>query len=105
MSAPSAVTIVSLFAALLSMVSYVPQAWAIVRSGRTEGLSLKMYVLTVVGFVAWLAYGVLARQWPIIIQNVICLCLSMFILVMILLPARKTAEVAETLRPARKEEP
>lgn len=105
MSAPSVVTIVSLFAALLSMVSYVPQAWAIVRSGKTEGLSVRMYLLTVIGFVAWLAYGVLARQWPIIVQNVICLGLSLFILVMILLPAGKTAKVAESLRPARREEP
>ncbi len=96
----TSITIVSLFAALLSMISYVPQAWSIVRSGRTDGLSLKTYLLTVVGFLAWLTYGVLVGQWPIIVQNVICLGLATFILVMMLMPDRKTAEVAEKLRPS-----
>ncbi len=71
----NAVTVVSLFAATLSMVSFVPQAWAVVRSRNTDGISLKMYVITVAGFIAWLAYGVLLGQWAIIVQNVICLCL------------------------------
>jgi len=75
----NAVTVVSLFAATLSMVSFIPQAWAVVRSRNTDGISLKMYLITVVGFVAWLAYGVLLMQWAIIVQNVICLCLSSFI--------------------------
>jgi MtN3 and saliva related transmembrane protein len=94
------VTVVSLFAATLSMVSYIPQAWTIIRSRSTEGVSLRMYVITVAGFCAWLFYGVLVRQWAIIVQNLICLALSCFILVMKLLPPRKTAAVADALAPA-----
>jgi len=90
----SAVTVVSLFAATLSMISFVPQAWAVVRSRNTDGISLRMYVITVAGFIAWLAYGVLLGQWAIIVQNVICLCLSSFILTMKLLPQRKKEAVA-----------
>jgi MtN3 and saliva related transmembrane protein len=95
----NAVTVVSLFAATLSMVSFVPQAWAVVRSRNTDGISLKMYLITVVGFIAWLAYGVLLMQWAIIVQNVICLCLSSFILVMKLLPQRKKEAVADAMTP------
>ena len=95
----NAVTVVSLFAATLSMVSFVPQAWAIIRSRNTDGISLKTYLITVAGFVAWLAYGVLLGQWAIIVQNVICLCLSSFILVMKLLPQRKKEAVADALTP------
>ena len=95
----NAVTVVSLFAATLSMISFVPQAWAVIRSRNTDGISLKMYVITVVGFVAWLVYGVLLGQWAIIVQNVICLCLSSFILVMKLLPQRKKEAVADALTP------
>ena len=95
----NAVTVVSLFAATLSMVSFVPQAWAVVRSRNTDGISLKMYLITVIGFVAWLAYGVLLMQWAIIVQNVICLCLSSFILVMKVLPQRKKEAVADALTP------
>ncbi len=93
------VTVVSLFAATLSTVSFVPQAWAIIRTRSTEGISLKMYFITVAGFIAWLTYGALVGQWAIIIQNIICLCLSSFILLMKLLPQRKKEAVAEALTP------
>ncbi len=95
----NAVTVVSLFAATLSMVSYVPQAWAIIRSRSTDGISLRMYLITVAGFVTWLAYGILLGQWAIIVQNVICLCLSAFILTMKLLPQRDKEKVAAALDP------
>jgi len=95
----NAVTVVSLFAATLSMISFIPQAWAIVRSRNTDGISLKMYLITVAGFIAWLAYGVLLMQWAIIVQNVICLCLSSFILAMKLLPQRNKEAVADALTP------
>ncbi len=96
----SAITVVSLFAATLSMVSYVPQAWTIIRSRSTKGISLKMYVITVAGFVAWLTYGLLLRQWAIIVQNIICLCLSAFILTMKLLPQHEKEAVADAMTPA-----
>ncbi len=95
----SAVTVVSLFAATLSMISFVPQAWEIIRSRNTDAISLKMYLITVTGFVAWLIYGVLLSQWAIIVQNVICLGLSSFILVMKLLPQRRKEAVADLLTP------
>ena len=95
----SAVTVVSVFAATLSMVSFVPQAWAIIRSRNTDGISLKTYLITVAGFVAWLAYGVLLGQWATIVQNIICLGLSSFILTMKLLPQRRKKAVADALDP------
>lgn len=95
----SAVTIVSLFAATLSMVSFVPQAWSIIRTRNTDGISLKMYLITVAGFCAWLLYGILQHQWAIIVQNIICLVLSAFILTMKLLPQPQKEAVAETLAP------
>ena len=93
------VTVVSLFAATLSTVSFVPQAWAIIRSRSTDGISLKMYVITVVGFIAWLIYGLLVRQWAIVAQNLICLGLSSFILTMKLLPQARKEAVADALTP------
>ncbi len=95
----NAVTVVSLFAATLSTVSFVPQAWAIIRSRSTDGISLRMYLIMVGGFVAWLAYGVLVRQWAIMVQNVVCLGLSSFILMMKLLPQARKEAVADALTP------
>ena len=95
----NAVTVVSMFAATLSMVSFVPQAWTVIRSRNTDDISLNMYVITVAGFVAWLSYGILMMQWAIIVQNVICLGLSSFILTMKLLPRRQKEAVADALTP------
>ena len=93
----SAVTVVSLFAATLSMVSFVPQAVTIIRSRNTDGISLRMYLITVAGFVTWMIYGIVLMQWAIIVQNIICLALSAFILMMKLLPQRRKEVVADTI--------
>ena len=94
------VTVVSIFAASLSMISFIPQAWSIIRSRNTDGISLKMYVITVIGFVLWLLYGVLLKQWAMIVQNVICLGLSSFILMMKMLPQRSKETVANAVAAA-----
>ena len=95
----NAVTVVSLFAATLSMVSFIPQAWAIIRSRNTDGISSRMYVITVAGFLCWLIYGLLLMQWAIIAQNMVCLCLAIFILTMKLLPQRSKEVVADAIEP------
>lgn len=58
-----------------------------------------MYSVTVVGFALWLVYGVARVEWPLIVTNGVCLALSAFILVMKLLPNRKTREVAKAIDP------
>jgi MtN3 and saliva related transmembrane protein len=92
-------TIVGFLAALASTISFTPQAWKIIRSRDTEGISAAMYAITVAGFALWLSYGVMLARWPIILSNAICLALSAFILVMTLLPQRKKNEIADQLDP------
>lgn len=69
-------------AALCSMASFAPQAWKIMRTRDTRALSRRMYILTVAGFALWTTYGALIREWPLIGSNLVCFCLSGFILVM-----------------------
>jgi MtN3 and saliva related transmembrane protein len=62
----------------------------VIKSRQTKDISLGMYVLTVVGFALWLAYGILEKQWPLVASNSICFMLSGFILLMkVLSPAKK----------------
>lgn len=84
-------------AAVCSVTSFAPQAWKVIKARNTKGLSATMYGLTVLGFGLWTGFGLLKGEWPIIIPNMICLLLSGFILLLILLPHRQTAAVAETL--------
>ncbi len=86
-------------AAICSTASFVPQAWKVIRTRDTDAISKRMYVVTVVGFALWLAYGLLLGQWPLIVTNGICLVLSAFILAMKLLPQRRKEAVAAALDP------
>ena len=95
-------TILGYAAALFSTASFAPQAWKIIRSRQTRDISLGMYTLTVTAFAAWLGFGILRREWPLVLSNSICLCLAGFILLMKLLPQSGKRKVAETLtKPAK----
>lgn len=82
-----------------STVSFVPQAWKIIKTRETKDISRWMYMVTVAGFACWTIYGVLIGQWPIIMTNSICFVLSGFILVMKLLPRREKEIIADALDP------
>lgn len=84
-------------AAALSTISFAPQAWKIISSRKTHDISLGMYLLTVGAFAAWLAFGILKREWPLVVSNGVCLMLSGFILMMKILPSSAKKKVAKGL--------
>lgn len=94
------IAVAGTLAALCSTVSFVPQAWRIVRTRDTQAISPLTYSLTVTGFALWAAYGVGLGEWPLIVTNSICFVLSAFILLMTLLPRAKKDAVADTIDPA-----
>lgn len=94
------IKIIGILAAIASTSSFAPQAWKIISTREVDGLSFKMYALTVVGFTLWLLYGVGKNDWALIVPNAICLALSVFILVMILLPQDKREAVADVVEPS-----
>lgn len=67
-------------AGLCSMASFVPQIMKILREKSAEGLSLRMYAVTTVGFICWTAYGALSGSWPVTLANAVCLVLVVTIL-------------------------
>ena len=69
-------------AGLCSMTSFVPQIIKIVRERDASGVSLRMYLVTVAGFVLWTGYGVLAGSWPVWASNAVNLALAATILVL-----------------------
>ena len=95
------VNIVGGIAALLSTISFVPQAWKIIQSRDTSGISTGMYIVTVLGFTLWTTYGAMQTAWPLIASNGICLILSAFILTMKLLPQREKEKVADAVKPGK----
>ena len=69
-------------AAVLTTVSFVPQAWHTFKTRDVRGISLGMYSVFTAGVACWLVYGLLLGAWPIVIANVITLALAGGILVM-----------------------
>lgn len=78
----SLANIVGIAAAGCSMASFAPQAAKIIREHDAASVSLRMYVVTVIGFSLWSAYGVLLASWPLVGSNLVCLALSGFILIL-----------------------
>lgn len=91
------VTVIGYLAALCSTVSFAPQAWKIITSRDTSGISLRTYIATVIGFALWLTFGIVKAEWPLVASNLICLVLSAFILTMKVLPQKAVEDVAEAL--------
>ncbi|HPI48218.1 MAG TPA: SemiSWEET family transporter [Hyphomonadaceae bacterium] len=73
------INIVGVAAGLCSMVSFVPQIGKILKTKAAEGVSLKMFSVTVTAFVLWTTYGLLLGSWPIALSNAVCLCLALAI--------------------------
>lgn len=63
-------------AGLCSMSSFVPQLIKVAREKRADGVSLRTYMVNVVGFVLWVAYGVLLGSWPVAASNAVNLLLA-----------------------------
>ncbi len=76
------VTTIGVGAALCSMASFVPQALKIIREHDASGVSVRMYLITVVGFALWCGYGVSLKSWPLVGSNFVCLAMSALILVL-----------------------
>ena len=69
-------------AAILTTVSFVPQAWRTWRTRDVSGISLTMYAVFTVGVGLWLIYGILLGEMPLIAANAITFTLALLILAM-----------------------
>ena len=70
------ITVVGVGAATCSMTSFAPQLLKIWKEKDASSVSLRMYLVTVSGFVLWTLYGVMISKWPIVASNAVCLAMS-----------------------------
>jgi MtN3 and saliva related transmembrane protein len=67
-------------AGFLTVASFVPQVVRTWRTKKTEALSVGTFVLIITAGVAWIAYGVVQRDKPVILTNVGMVALNCAIL-------------------------
>jgi MtN3 and saliva related transmembrane protein len=77
---PHAIELIGALAAVLTTISFVPQAWKTWRTRDVSGISLIMYAVFTVGVGMWLVYGWLLGAWPIIVANAVTFTLALLIL-------------------------
>ncbi|MDA0901974.1 MAG: SemiSWEET transporter [Proteobacteria bacterium] len=74
--------IISSIAAILTTLSFLPQAIKTIKSQDTKGISLLMYVLFTIGVAFWAILGFIINNYPMIIANIITFILAAVILLM-----------------------
>ena len=63
------VTILGLLAATLTTIAFVPQVLKTWRTQSTHDISLGMFSLLAAGVFAWLVYGILIGDLPLVLAN------------------------------------
>jgi MtN3 and saliva related transmembrane protein len=71
---------IGIIAAILTTVSFLPQAYKTIRTRDTSGISLAMYLLFTVGVGLWFVYGITLDDPAIYLANGITAVLTVIIL-------------------------
>ena len=74
--------IIGLTAAFFTTFAFLPQAIKTIKTKHTKDLSLIMLVMTDLGLICWLVYGMLISSIPIIAANTVSIGLISTILIM-----------------------
>lgn len=69
-------------AAICTTIAFLPQVHHSYKTRDLSGISLPMYSLFTVGVALWLIYGLLKRDWPLILANGITFAASFAILIL-----------------------
>lgn len=73
-------TVIGLMAAFLTTLAFVPQVIHILKTRKTDGISLAMYSVFTTGVALWLAYGFMVMDLPVILANAVTLMLALCVL-------------------------
>ena len=74
--------IIGFIAAFCTTAAFIPQAYKVFRTQKTEDISIGMFVLMSAGVALWTVYGLLIESLPIVTANSVTLILAVYILVM-----------------------
>lgn len=74
------ISVIGVLAAIVSTINQLPQAFKTIRSKDTHSLSLWMYIMVWVATSLWLLYGILLKDFPLILSNSISIMPITYIL-------------------------
>ncbi len=74
--------LLGILAAIGTTSSFIPQAYKVYRTKKTEDLSLGMFLLFCIGTFFWILYGFLIKSFPVTLANVLTFVMALYILFM-----------------------
>jgi MtN3 and saliva related transmembrane protein len=74
------VNIIGYSAAICTTIAFIPQVIKVAETGKTDGISLYMYIIFVIGILLWLIYGVMIKSYEVMFANIITMPLAIYIL-------------------------
>lgn len=74
------ITIIGTIGAVLTTVSFLPQAIKTIKTHDTESISFFMYLMFSIGVILWMIYGIGTGQMQITIANAITAIFALIIL-------------------------
>ena len=80
MTLSALVQVIGALAAVLTTLCWVPQAVKIVRERETRAISLPGTLLSAIGFLLWLVYGLALADAPLIASSAVTLAITAAIL-------------------------
>lgn len=78
----NAIAVIGLLAGACTTASFLPQVIKTIRVKETKDISLLMYIVLATGILLWTIYGILIKDFPVILANSISLVLASIILVL-----------------------
>lgn len=72
-------TIIGYSASICMVLGYLPQAIATIRTRDTDGIAMPTFCMLGLGSVFFVVQGLMLRNWPLVITNVVATVCSMII--------------------------
>ena len=72
--------IIASIAAFFTATGYLPQAIKTIKTRDTKAISFWMYLLSIIGVIFWLIFGLMVGNYPIIAKNIMILIFGGIIL-------------------------
>lgn len=76
------VAVIGLIAGTCTTVSFFPQLIKTIKIKETKDISLSMYIVLSAGLLLWAIYGILMKDFPVIIANSVSFVLASIIVVL-----------------------
>ena len=77
---PLYLDVLGLVACAITSLAFAPQVWKIYRTKSGRDVSYRMFGLLAFGVILWLVYGFLIRSLPLIVTNIVTLCLALAVI-------------------------